>query len=75
MTDYEEPPFEALTYLTGECNYGGKVTEASDRRLLLTILSDFYHPSILQDNAATAAVVNKSPQGNGGGGGKSGYLN
>lgn len=29
-------------YLTGECYYGGKVTDEHDRRVLNTILSDFY---------------------------------
>ena len=33
---------EALNYLTGECNYGGRVTEAMDRRLLATLLKSYY---------------------------------
>ena len=49
LDDNPEVPFKALTYLTGECNYGGRVTDTWDRRTLGTILDDYYTPQILQE--------------------------
>ncbi|XP_076243987.1 dynein heavy chain at 62B [Calliopsis andreniformis] len=49
INDYEEVPFKAIIYLTGECNYGGRVTDDRDRRCLNTILQDFYNEDVISD--------------------------
>lgn len=45
--DYEEVQLDALTYLTGECNYGGRVTDNQDRRLIMSLLHSVYHKELL----------------------------
>lgn len=47
--EYDEIPFDTLSYTCGECNYGGKVTDAHDRTTLAVILADLYCPPILHD--------------------------
>uniref|UniRef100_A0A8C0ZKM8 Dynein axonemal heavy chain 12 n=1 Tax=Cyanistes caeruleus TaxID=156563 RepID=A0A8C0ZKM8_CYACU len=59
INEYNHVPFEAISYLTGECNYGGRVTDDWDRRLLLTMLDDFYNPDIIENPRYTF-----SPSGN-----------
>ncbi|CAH3998948.1 unnamed protein product [Pieris brassicae] len=46
LTEYAETPLEALNYLAGECNYGGRVTDDKDRRLIMSLLSLFYNEDV-----------------------------
>ncbi|PAA47942.1 hypothetical protein BOX15_Mlig003862g8 [Macrostomum lignano] len=59
VNEYEQVPYDAITYLTGECNYGGRVTDDRDRRCLMTILADFYNPGVV-----TEQKYKLSPSGN-----------
>eukprot|EP00062_Callorhinchus_milii_P022724 gi/632980863/ref/XP_007907272.1/ PREDICTED: dynein heavy chain 3, axonemal-like [Callorhinchus milii] len=49
LNEYAQVPFEALLYLTGECNYGGRVTDEHDRRLLISLLESFYCQKVIED--------------------------
>lgn len=41
MEDYEEVPYKVLNYVGSEVNYGGRVTDDKDIRLIKTILNTF----------------------------------
>ena len=47
LADYEQPPIRMLTYLVGELNYGGRVTDDNDRRTIMCILQQFYSADLV----------------------------
>lgn len=50
LNDYDEIPMDALKYLIGQCNYGGRVTDDKDRRLLVCLLSICVCQEIVDDD-------------------------
>jgi len=50
MQEGDEIPWDALTYVIGQINYGGRVTDDWDKRCLMAILSNYYIPSVLDED-------------------------
>lgn len=50
LNEFDEIPYEALNYMVAEANYGGRVTDDKDRRLITVLLKDFYTPKILNED-------------------------
>ena len=49
LDEQEDIPWEAMLYVTGHINYGGRVTDDWDRVCLISILKKYYTPEILED--------------------------
>jgi len=50
LTEQPDVPYQALNYLVAEVNYGGRVTDDKDVRLIKSLLKKYFCPDILQDN-------------------------
>mgnify|MGYP001626759368 CR=1 FL=1 len=50
LEEQEEIPWDALVYVTGIINYGGRVTDDNDLRCLLTTLEKYYCVDNLTDD-------------------------
>lgn len=50
LNQYEEVPWKMIRYLTSQCNYGGRVTDDKDRRLITNMITDFCDPAVLDDS-------------------------
>lgn len=49
IVEQDKLPWDALNFVTGHINYGGRVTDDWDRRCLMSVLSIYMTPEILQD--------------------------
>jgi dynein heavy chain len=48
LDEYEEIPYKVLNFLGSEINYGGRVTDDKDVRLITTIIKVYLNPGTLQ---------------------------
>ena len=57
----DEPTMEAIQYLVAECNYGGRITDTHDRRLLLTLLQQLVNAKVASNRGQYLASDNLYP--------------
>jgi len=50
LEEQAEIPWDALSYVIGQINYGGRVTDDWDRRCLMSILANYYTPEVLEED-------------------------
>ncbi|CAG9466771.1 unnamed protein product [Pedinophyceae sp. YPF-701] len=50
LDDYESVPYRVLRFLFTEINYGGRVTDDKDRRLINTLVENFINPGVVEDS-------------------------
>ncbi|CBZ53630.1 hypothetical protein NCLIV_034170 [Neospora caninum Liverpool] len=52
---FDQIPWKTLKYLAAETNYGGRITDPWDRRLINYLIDDVYTPGILQEGSCLCA--------------------
>jgi len=55
LDEQDDFPWDAMRYVTGQINYGGRVTDDQDRRCLMTILAKHLNEGILDDDYTFSA--------------------
>jgi dynein heavy chain len=50
LDEYDIVPYKVLNYLGAEINYGGRVTDDKDVRLIKTILTKYVTPDIFKQD-------------------------
>lgn len=50
LTESEDIPWDALIYMTGNINYGGRVTDDWDRVCLISILKKYLNSSVIDED-------------------------
>ena len=50
LNDYDAIPYKVLNFLGAEINYGGRVTDDKDSRLIKNIMIDYMNPNVLNDD-------------------------
>ncbi|KFG49113.1 dynein heavy chain family protein, partial [Toxoplasma gondii GAB2-2007-GAL-DOM2] len=52
---FDQIPWKTLKYLAAETNYGGRITDPWDRRLINYLIDDIYSPEILEEGFCLSA--------------------
>lgn len=50
LNEQEQVPYQALNYVVAEANYGGRVTDDKDGRLIKAMLKSYFKPEVMNDN-------------------------
>ena len=49
LDEYEETPWDAMKYLIAQANYGGRVTDGQDRKILIVYINQFFCDAALNN--------------------------
>jgi dynein heavy chain, axonemal len=50
LDEYDEIPYKVINFLGAEINYGGRVTDDKDVRLIKTILKLYINREVIRNN-------------------------